>query len=184
LSPFTEFDFKLFFELNNHHANWLDAAMLLASNKFFWIPFYLFILIKTYQKNTKQLLKTILLTFFLVVLSDQGSVAIKNFVKRPRPCHYNNPPQDVIVVKNCGGNYGFVSSHASNSAAFATFFGLILFENSFIVGILIVYAIIVGYSRIYLGVHFPFDVIGGYGYGIISGILVYFAWLKFIKNNR
>jgi len=158
--------------------------MVLVSNKFFWIPFYLFILIKTYQKRNTELLKIIVFTVFLVLISDQGSVAIKNFVKRPRPCHYNNPPHEVIVVKNCGGAFGFVSSHASNSAAFAFFFGLILYENMLIVIALILYTLIVGYSRIYLGVHFPFDIIGGYIYGAISGILVYFAWLKLLKPYK
>lgn len=183
MSFFTEIDFKLFFWLNQLHNNGLDSLMVLVSNKFFWIPFYFYILFKTYQNLNKKIFKTVVFTAALIVISDQGSVAIKNFVKRPRPCHYNNPPQEVIVVKHCGGAFGFVSSHASNSAAFASFFTLILFENLFLVGTLIFYALIVGYSRIYLGVHFPFDIIGGYVYGIISGILVYFAWLKLLKQN-
>lgn len=153
------------------------------SNKFFWIPLYLlflYLLIKHYKKDAVWI---ILATVILIALSDLISVhAFKNTFLRLRPCH-NPEIQDLVHLVNnkCGGKYGFYSSHASNHFAIATFMSLFLGSKiKYFTIILIIWAIVISYSRIYLGVHYPADVLAGGLSGIIQAIILY-KLLVYIK---
>ena len=131
----------------------------------------------------------ILLVVVLIFLSDWTSVHLfKNIFQRLRPCHNPDIAQLVHLVNNhCGGQYGFVSSHAANVFALAGYTLLIIKNRYFTIGI-IFWAILVGYSRIYLGVHYPGDILGGAALGFGIGILVYWLYrllgkkLKIIRN--
>ncbi len=120
----------------------------------------------------------------LFLISDQTSVKLfKDVFERLRPCHEIDLSGLVHVVDGCGGKFGFVSSHAANSFAFAIFSGYLLKSNyKYILPLMLFWAALVSYSRIYVGVHYPGDIIGGAILGSIVGILVF--WLMKYVNNK
>jgi len=111
----------------------------------------------------------------LFLISDQSSVRLfKNVFERLRPCHNPNLEGMVHLVNGCGGKFGFVSSHATNCFALAIFSGL-LFKNhyKYMMILMLFWAALVSYSRVYVGVHYPGDIIGGAVLGSIIGFLVF-----------
>lgn len=108
--------------LNGMHNGIFDFLMYWVSDRFIWIPLYawfLYMIIKKYRKRSWLI---ILLIALLATVSDQLTVFLKNYFERPRPCHDEQIASLVHTVKNvCGGPYGFVSGHASNSFALAAF---------------------------------------------------------------
>lgn len=173
MSLFTEIDFWFFNKLNGELAPFVTLVMKWASAKYTWIPLYALVLVLVIKKFRFKAWIVVVFYVANVFLSDQSSVLIKKTIKRPRPCHYPQEKFEVFTAGKCGGLYGFVSSHASNSAAFALLTFLLLRKKS-IGWVVAIYALLVGYSRIYLGVHFPFDVLFGYLNGMICGGLVYY----------
>lgn len=116
----------------------------------------------------------LLFILVLITLSDQVSVhAFKNVFERLRPCHTPDLLLVVHTVEKCGGQFGFVSSHAANSFALAFFIsGLLRKSYKWIPYLMYSWAVLTIYSRVYLGVHFPGDVLGGAILGMILGWLV------------
>ena len=172
-----DFDQQFFLLLNGAHNSLLDNLMVAMSNRFVWIPLYaylLYVLIRNYKVNT---IYIVLMTLLLITLCDQASVHLfKNVFLRLRPCH--EPALDglVHIVNNhCGGQYGFVSSHAANVFGLAILLGKVLKPASrYWMTFLVVWALVVSYSRIYLGVHYPFDILGGSLLGILLARLIFF----------
>lgn len=117
-------------------------------------------------------------------MGDRISVmAFKDVFQRFRPCHNPDIASLVHLVDGCGGKFGFVSSHAANSFALALFTGLLLRKHyKYILPIMLFWAALVSYSRIYVGVHYPGDILGGAILGTVIGIFVY--WLMKIVNKR
>jgi len=184
LEKIKQIDIELFLFLNSLHTPFFDTVMYLISSISIWIPLYLFVMYLVFRKFGKQ--GFIVLAFFalLVLVADQSSVQLfKNVFKRLRPCHNNEISHLVHLVNNhCGGMYSFVSSHATNSFAFATFTSFLFKERIFFIS-LYIWATVVSYSRIYLGVHFPIDVFSGAVLGVICGLFVYFLYRK-IEPSR
>jgi undecaprenyl-diphosphatase len=164
-----KFDQQLFLFLNSFHSHFWDQVMFAISSIPIWFPLYIAILVYlalTYRKKFYIILIFIVLA---VTLSDQFSVIIKNIVMRPRPC-YEHALEGLVHIVNgkCGGKFGFVSSHAANSFSVALFSLLMIRKRWFTVSI-VIWACIVSYSRIYLGVHYTGDVFCGAILGIIAG---------------
>lgn len=170
----TSFDRSLFLLLNGLHTSWLDPVMMIISSKWVWIPFYLFLLYRLWVIYKRDCLKILLSVALLITLTDQTSGLIKDTVKRPRPTHQEGLSEMVHTVDGYkGGKFGFVSSHAANSFAIALFIGLLLSRKRSMTPLLglIVWAFLVSYSRIYLGVHYPGDILGGALVGVIEAYL-------------
>lgn len=175
-----KFDISLFLMLNNLHTPFFDWLMYWFSNKWIWFPVYLLVLIYIFKK--KENYKSILVCIGLIVASADmtSSLVLKPLVQRKRPCYQTELVPKMIIVGSCGGLYGFVSSHAANSFAIATFL-VLLFAGQKIWLFAYFWALLVAYSRIYLGVHFPFDVLVGSLIGIFYAILIYKCVLPKLK---
>ena len=182
-------DSKLLIFLNNLGVPRFDNFWVSLSKIEANILMYLFLICLFFyvQKIRPKFLNVFYLIFviaLMITIADQGANLFKDSFQRLRPC-YNESIKDSLrlVKENCGGKYGFFSAHASNSFSLAIFFGL-LFKNRirYIILITIVYASLISYSRIYLGVHFPIDIIIGSSFGLCVGFIMYsFVYLKFLK---
>lgn len=178
-------DTQLFLLLNGMHNSFFDVVMWGLSSKIIWIPMYaylLYLLIKLYKKQTWIIILGIIIG---VALADSLSVALfKNVFLRFRPSH--NPALEGLVhlVNGYkGGDYGFISSHAANTFALAGFLAHFLKARFRYFSIFIYsWAVVVCYSRIYLGVHYPSDVICGGLFGSIIALVVLKAYDYFGKN--
>jgi undecaprenyl-diphosphatase len=178
-------DIELFIYLNNlGSSNW-DGVWLFISDKYSAIPFYILLLYLTYKQfGIKKTFVAVLFVLALIALSDQTSNLFKYGFKRLRPCHNENISHLIrLVGGRCGGLYGYFSAHAANSTAIAVFFGLLLRKKiNYLFPILIVWALLVSYSRIYLGVHYPLDVFTGMLIGFIYAALFYTLLKAFLKK--
>jgi undecaprenyl-diphosphatase len=179
-------DTELFLFLNGKHNSFFDPIMYWASDKLFWIPFYLllaFIIIKQYKKQSITIFVSIA---FLILISDQiASHLIKNLVERLRPSHEPSL-QGLVHLSEAGpgGMYGFISSHAANAFALTAFLFFLLPKNfKWLKWILICWAILVSYSRIYNGVHYPSDVAVAAVLGSILAWGVYKIYVNFSNKN-
>ena len=153
--------------------------MYWASNKFIWIPLYVLLLFFIYKEYGNKAVVILILAVALIAGSDQlTSGLIKNIVERPRPSHEVTLAGQVHLVDNYeGGKYGFPSSHASNSFALAVFVILLIGKRfKWLNYVVLSYPILVSYSRIYLGVHYPGDVICGMIIGSLLGFIFYKIW--------
>ena len=169
-------DVELLIYLNNLGTVQWDGFWLVITNKFSAIPLYLVLLYFTYkQYGLKKTFIAIIFIAFLIIISDQTSNLFKFGLKRLRPCHDESISHLIRLVKeNCGGMYSFFSAHASNAMAIAIFFSLTLIKKLKIIApILLIWAFLVAYSRVYIGVHFPLDVVAGILFGTLYGFLIY-----------
>jgi undecaprenyl-diphosphatase len=172
LDLLNQWDKDLFLYLNGLHNTLWDYVLTLFTLTPVWIPFYLVILAIIVKKYGKKSLWIILCVTLMILFADQFSGILKHTVKRLRPSNDPEISQLAHVFFTKGGLYGFVSAHAANSFSFATF-SILLFKNSRYTFFIIPWAMMIAYSRIYLGVHYPGDVLGGAILGIMFGIGIY-----------
>ena len=176
LEQLINIDINISLFLNGLHNGFFDIVMSYISGKFIWIPFYaflLYLLIKQ-NKNKKNLLIYIVSVVLVIFIADQLSVNLfKNVFERLRPCHNTDLVNLIHTVNGkCGGQFGFISSHASNVFGLAVLL-LSIFKNKKLTILLITWATVVSYSRIYLGVHYFGDILAGAAFGSIVGFTVY-----------
>lgn len=147
-----DLDTQLFLFLNGLHNNFFDGFMYGTSNIPVWIPFYLSVIYIAVRYYKKEVLYVIPALIICVVLTDQiSSGLIKDWVQRPRPSREESLAPFIHLVNGYqGGRFGFVSSHAANTFGFALLTSA-LFRNRYYATTVILWAILVSYSRIYLG---------------------------------
>ncbi len=178
-------DIELLVYLNNLGSETWDGFWLFMTYTVTSIPVYLFVLFLVYKYyGLKKFAISLLFIALVIAISDQTSNLFKYGFGRLRPC-YNEDIIDLIrmVKSHCGGRYSFFSAHASTSMAVAVFFASLLRRHiRFVPVFLIIWAILVGYSRIYIGVHFPTDVLFGFLFGAAVGWILYRLMLLFFKK--
>ena len=192
LQTITEWDAQVFLFLNNFHHRFADDVMYLASDKWVWVPFYASLLYMIYRSiGFKATLISLLAITMLIVATDQISAnLLKDLVQRLRPSNPDNPLSANVHIVNGyrGGRYGFPSSHAANSFGLIMFI-MLLFRSHVLALFCLFWALLVCYSRIYLGVHYIGDIIGGMLIGMFSAVIVYYGLRKimrryYYKQNR
>ena len=179
-----DLDSYLFLYLNNLGSQYYDNFWIFLSRTEANVMFYLVVLIAyiysiNNKKTTKILFHLIIAIAILITISDQTSNLFKDSFQRLRPCYNELISDSLRLVKDsCGGRYGFFSAHASNSFSLAIFFGLLLrSSNRLLILLFAIYAFLISYSRIYLGVHYPIDILVGTIFGIINAIVLYKIYL-------
>jgi undecaprenyl-diphosphatase len=163
LKTIIELDKELLLFLNSFHTPWLDPVMIWITKTLFWLPLYLFLLflvIKNFKKDAWIVLIGIAIA---ILLADQiTSSFMKPFFERLRPSREPSLQGLVYLVDGyTGGTYGFASSHAANTFATSLFFWLLFKDRYRWMWVLFVWAVVMTYSRIYLGVHYPGDILVG-----------------------
>ena len=180
-----EYDHKLFLWLNNLGNESFDWFWMLMTNKLFNFFVYSIALIYLLKKtDIKSLISMILFLSILILISDQTSNLFKNFFERLRPCYDEQISSYMRLVKDsCGGLYSFFSAHASNSFSLASFFFFVYYKIIQRKIILFFFlACLVSYSRVYIGVHYPLDIITGSIFGFVSGFILFKFWIFSLKR--
>lgn len=176
MNTLSNIDSDLFLFLNSLHIDWMDKVMITITQMWVWIPLYLLLIYWIVKQYGKRCWWLFLAVGLVVLCSDQLSAHVcKPLFHRLRPC-FNADFQGLIHLPKgmAGGKYGFVSSHATNTFAIAAFLTGALCKNRKWIGIVLyLWAFISSYSRIYLGFHYPGDILCGALLGILIGLILW-----------
>jgi undecaprenyl-diphosphatase len=186
-------DQELLLFINGLHNPFLDEIMWAISGKLIWFPLYIFLFILVFRKTpTKQSIWFVVFGLAAVGLADfTATFGFKEMIGRYRPSHhlvlgdmlhyYEFKPGEFYK----GGIHGFVSGHATNSFAIAVMFSLRLRKHfKYITILMLLWATLVSYSRMHLGVHYPTDIIGGAILGTTISFIMYWIYLKVAKTKQ
>lgn len=179
-----DLDKKFFLWLNDFHTPFWDTFFLIYTNSRSWTPvilFMVFLLFRSFPWRQA-------LIYFLLIAAAVGvcdfiaSGILKPNFERLRPCH--DFLEEMTLIGNCGGMYGFASSHAANSFGLFSGFSSAFKENKYVFWLLLVWAVLMGYSRIYVGVHHPGDVVVGAVIGLVVPKLFFYLYERVGRKNR
>jgi undecaprenyl-diphosphatase len=188
-----ELDKDLLIWINSFHADWLDPIMLVITKTFFWTPLYLFFIFLIFKKLDKDAWFALAGAALTILLADGITAQImKPFFERLRPSQDPAVQNLLHLVTQSngqpyrGGLYGFASSHAANTFGTATIMWLLFRDKTKWIGLAFLWAACMTYTRLYLGVHFPSDILVGGLVGVLSGFAGYrlFLWLKKRKEAK
>lgn len=171
LDQLLEYDTELFLFLNNLGNTSWDGFWRFVTEKWSSIPLYAVLLYLVYKHyGLKGMLVIVVSVALMITATDQLANLFKYGIKRPRPCQVAELKETMRYVADGCGRYGYFSAHAASSMAAAVFLGLSLQKwYKYLPFLLLIWAIMTGYSRIYLGVHYPLDVITGMAIGGLLG---------------
>ena len=181
LETINHIDQSIFFFFNGRHNPFWDVVMPLFTLIKPWLIFYAVIIFFIIRKYRMKAIAVLILLALAILISDQFSVLVKETVKRLRPTHDPAIQHLVHNVYRKGGLYGFFSSHATNTFAVAMFTTK-LFKNVRYTILIFFWATLVSYTRIYVGVHYPFDILTGMVVGLLIGHFIY-KLLTFTENR-
>ena len=183
LDKILSLDTQLFIYLNSLGSETYDGLWLLITKQINWIPFFLLLLYFIYKKlGIKQILYLFLFVAVLIFFTDQITNLVKNGFQRLRPC--NNPEiNSFIRIVQSRTSFSFFSGHASNTMAVATFLYLIFKKDFKYFWLLFLWPLVFAYSRIYLGLHYPGDILTGYLFGAFFGFLMFKFYQMAQKRN-
>ncbi|GHB24118.1 phosphatase PAP2 family protein [Mongoliitalea lutea] len=168
-------DESLLLFFNGLHHPFMDPIMYTATQTWPWVPMYAFLLYLIWKTHGMQGWWTLIGIFLAVLFADQfTSSFMKPFFGRLRPCQNPDLAEVLHTYRTCGGKFGFASSHAANSFAVATLLWQLIGKKYPAVKWLFAWAVFFSYTRVYLGVHYPGDIIVG---GIVGACCGYLAYL-------
>lgn len=186
LACLSQTDDRALLLLNNMHTPALDQLMLAVSDKWIWVPFYALLVLLMFRQCTwRRATLALLLAILAVAATDQScATLIRPAIGRLRPTAPDNPISAFVHTVNGyrGGRYGFPSCHAANTFALATFMSL-YFRRRIATATMFAWAATVSYSRIYLGVHYPGDVLCGMAIGTVYGASAHYLLFVPIANK-
>jgi len=189
LERLLEWDKDLFLFFNGKHVPWLDPVMLFITQTWAWIPLYAVLIYFIYRDFGKDSWIPLIGIALAILLADRiTSGLMKPYFARLRPSQEPSLEALIHLVNGYkGGMYGFASSHAANTLATATFFTMLFRKNRPWIAWLYLWAIVMTYTRLYLGVHYPGDIVVGGIIGLLAGwtgYLVADSMMKQLKSKR
>lgn len=177
-----QLDRQIFMYLNSLGSEKYDGLWLFITSQFNWIPIFLFIGYLLFKNlGWRHALMVIIIISFLIALTDQTTNLFKNGFQRLRPGSDPDLAQLIRAVQT-RKSFSFISGHASNSMASAMFLFLVLRPYLKYMGFIFLWPLIFAYSRIYLGLHYPFDILCGYLWGITTAFLMWEVY-KFSRDK-
>ncbi len=175
-------DKNLLLALNSNHNDFWDGFMWMATDEKTWLVFFGALLFAIYKMKGKEFFFVLIAIALTVLLCDQISGFFKDWVARPRPTRETDIMHSVHIVNGYrGGNYGFFSSHAANTFGVAVLVSLIM-RRWMVTTTMLLWAGVESYSRIYLGVHYPLDIMTGILCGTLVGFGIYKLHILFCKR--
>lgn len=177
IETLTSLDNQILLFFNGNHTPFLDEFMSLITGKWFWIPFYVFLMDFLFKRlGPKKAAMSLLAVVVAIVMTDQICASvIRPIVARLRPCNPDNPIFEYItIVKGIApGGYSWPSCHGANTFALATLLSFVFRSRAF-TAMIFLWAIMVSISRLYLGVHYPTDILCGAAFGSVFGYISLF----------
>ncbi len=176
-----DWDTNVFLAINGCHHEYLDPFMAMFSDRFVWIPFYaslLYVMCRFFPWRVN-VFCLIVLTVVIAVNDQVSASVLRSFVGRLRPANVDNPisPLVHIIDGYRGGRFGFPSAHSANCWG-ATFFVFYVFRRRLLTATMVVWTVVTCWSRMYLGVHYFGDILGGMVLGFVSASLVYYIFQR------
>ena len=187
ITEIRQWDESLFLFLNSLRLDWMDPIMKTLTGTYIWIPLYVLLIYFIFKIYGMAGFWYVGATVLLILLADKfTSGFMKPYFERLRPCHDPRWEGIIHTYAGCGGKYGFASSHASNTFAVATYMFLVFRGRIQRMGWLFLWAAVVAYTRIYLGVHYPMDIFVGGLIGVCSGWIVFslVEWLRQLTDRK